>query len=90
MGKLVMKDNGQNRQFKLHESIKLIEVEDKQDAITNSEVFRTGFRSDSKRSNTLRGRPRYRQDYCKVGQGMIRTFRGNYRNNMRGNQRYGR
>ena len=40
MGKLVMKDDRQNRQLNC-EFIKPIEVEDKQDTITNSKVFQT-------------------------------------------------
>ena len=71
------------------EFIKVIEEEDKQDAIMNREVFQDRLRSDSSRSNTFRGRPRYGQEY----RGRSRydsNYRGNYRSNMRDNQRYGR
>ena len=88
MGKLVMKDNGQNRQFKpqfyqTNRGKGQIRCNYKQRS------FQDRFRSDSSRSNTFRRRPRYGQEY----QGRSRydlKYRGNYRNNMRGNQRYGR
>ena len=88
MGKLVMKDNGQDRQFKLqvyqaNRSIGHARCNYEQQG------FQNRFRLDNNRNNTFRGRPRYGEDY----QGRSRydsNYRGKCRNNMRGNQRYGR
>ena len=50
--------------------------------------FQDRFRSDNNRSNTYRGRPRYGQDY-QGRSGYDLNYKGNYRNNMRGNQSMG-
>ena len=62
MGKLVTKDEGQNRQFKLG-----VYQKNRGRGQTRhnykQRVFQNRFRSDNNRSNTYRGRPRYGQDY---------------------------
>ena len=87
MDKSVMKDDGQNRQFKLlvyqtNRGRGQIRCNYKQRG------FEDRFRSDSSQNDTFRRRPRHGQEY----QGRSRydlNYRGNYRN-MRGNQRHGR
>ena len=71
MGKLVMKDE-QNRQFK-HKFIKPIEVEDKQDAVMNSKVFKTGL------GQTIAGAIHLEEgqgmdNIIELGQGMIQII----------------
>ena len=88
MGKLVMKDNRQNRQFQLQ----VYQTNSDRGQIRcNYEQwgFQDRFRSDNSRSNTFRGRPMYGQEYW----GRSRydsNYRRNYRNNMGGNQGYWR
>ena len=81
MGKLVAKDEGQDRQFKLQ-----VYQPNRSRGQTrhNYELrgFQDRFRSDNNRNNTYKGRPRYGQDY----QGRSRynsNYRSNYGNNMR-------
>ena len=87
IGKLVTKDEGQNRQLKLQ-----VYQTNRGRGQTRCNYehggFQDRFRSDNNRSNAYRGKLRYGQDY----QGRSRydlNDRGNHRNNMRGNQRYG-
>ena len=63
IGKLVMKDNGQKDSLNC-KFIKPIEVEDKQDAITNSAVFRTSL------DQTVAG-----AIYLEEGQGMDKIIK---------------
>ena len=84
MGKLVMEDEGQNRQFKpgVYQS-------NRGRGQTRHNYNQRRFQDKFRPNNAYRGRPRYGQDY----RGRSRynsNYRGSYRYNMRGNQRYGR
>ena len=88
MGKVATKDKGQNRWFKL-QVYQSNSGRGQTRCNYEQRGFQDRFRSDNNRNSTYRERPSYGQDY----QGKSRydsNYRGNYGNNMRGNQRYGR
>ena len=62
MGKLLTKDDGQNKQLRPL----VYQTNRDRGQIRHNykhQVFQDRFRSDSSRSNTFRGRPRYGQEY---------------------------
>ena len=84
MGRLVMKDKEQNRQFKpgVYQSNR---GRGKTRCNYDQRIFQGRFRPN----NAYRGRPRYRQDYrCRTRYDSYN--RGSYRYSSRGNQSYGR
>ena len=83
MGKLVTRDEGQNRQFK--PQVYQTNKNRGQTRCYKQRGFLDMFRSDNNRNNTYRGRQRYGQDY----RGRSR-YDSNYRGNYGDNQRYGR
>ena len=84
MGKLLMKDKGQNRQLEPQ-----VYQSNRGRGQTRCNYDQRRFQDRFRLNNTYRGRPRYGQDY----RGRTRydsNNRGSYGYNTRGNQRYGR
>ena len=84
MGKLVMDDEGQNRQFK-----PLVYQSNRGRGQTRCAYYQRRFQDRLRPNTPYRGQPRYGQD----NRGRSRydsNYRGSYRYDTRGNQRHGR